>query len=80
MMIVRKLSANLKEQHWTTIGIELIIVIIGVFVGTQVSSTTWTSAREVGRASVAGRSVPTSKVRDNPQISYRFLRRTRNDG
>lgn len=42
-MFVRRLTANLKEQHWTTIVIELIIVIIGVFVGTQVAN--WNEAR-----------------------------------
>ena len=42
-MIVRRLATNLKEQHWTTITIELFIVIIGVFVGTQVSN--WNEGR-----------------------------------
>ena len=42
-MILRRLSSGLKEQHWTTIFIELMIVIIGVFIGTQVSN--WNEAR-----------------------------------
>jgi hypothetical protein len=42
-MFVRRLTADLKEQKWTTITIELIIVIIGVFVGTQFSN--WSEAR-----------------------------------
>ena len=42
-MILRRLTDDLKAQHWTTIAIELIIVIIGVFVGTQVSN--WNEAR-----------------------------------
>lgn len=42
-MILRRLSTSLKEQHWTTIAIELVIVIIGVFVGNQVSN--WNEAR-----------------------------------
>jgi hypothetical protein len=42
-MILRRLTSGLKEQHWTTIFIELLIVIIGVFVGTQVSN--WNQAR-----------------------------------
>lgn len=37
-MILRRLTSGLKEQHWTTIFIELLIVIIGVFIGTQVSN------------------------------------------
>jgi hypothetical protein len=42
-MILRRLSAELRTQNWTTIAIELAIVIIGVFVGNQVSN--WNEAR-----------------------------------
>lgn len=42
-MFVRRLTASFKEQHWMTIVIELVIVIIGVFVGNQVSN--WNEAR-----------------------------------
>jgi hypothetical protein len=42
-MIARRLLRSLKDQHWTTIAIELIIVIIGVFIGNQVSN--WNEAR-----------------------------------
>lgn len=42
-MVLRRLTASLKEQHWMTIVIELVIVIVGVFVGTQVSN--WNEAR-----------------------------------
>lgn len=37
-MILRRLSANLQAQNWTAIAIEFVIVIVGVFVGTQVSN------------------------------------------
>lgn len=42
-MILRRLSAELRQQNWTTIAIELAIVIVGVFVGNQVSN--WNQAR-----------------------------------
>ena len=42
-MFVRRLTTSLKEQHWMTIVIELVIVIVGVFIGTQVSN--WNQAR-----------------------------------
>jgi hypothetical protein len=42
-MILRRLSANLRVQNWTAIFIELVIVIIGVFIGTQVAN--WSQAR-----------------------------------
>ena len=37
-MIFKRAAAKLKAQDWTAIGIELVIVIIGVFIGTQVSN------------------------------------------
>jgi hypothetical protein len=42
-MILRRLSANLKAQNWTAIAIEFVIVVMGVFVGVQVSN--WNQAR-----------------------------------
>src|SRR5436305_8415798 len=46
-MILRHLSADLRTQNWTTIAIELAIVILGVFIGTQVSN--WNQAAAEGR-------------------------------
>lgn len=42
-MILRRLSANLKTQNWTAIAIEFLIVVVGVFIGTQVSN--WNQER-----------------------------------
>jgi hypothetical protein len=42
-MILRRLSANLRAQNWTAIVIELVIVIVGVFIGTQVAN--WNQVR-----------------------------------
>ena len=42
-MILRRLTAELRNQNWMTIAIELAIVIVGVFVGNQVSN--WNQAR-----------------------------------
>ena len=42
-MMFRRVSANLRAQNWTAIGIELIIVVIGVFIGMQVSN--WNQER-----------------------------------
>jgi hypothetical protein len=43
-MILRRLTANLKAQNWTAIAIEFVIVVAGVFVGTQVSN--WNDDRK----------------------------------
>jgi len=50
-MILRRLSANLKQQQWTAIGIELAIVVLGVFIGMQVSN--WNEDRVDHAAYVA---------------------------
>ena len=42
-MILRRLVQNLKQQHWTGVLIELVIVVLGVFIGMQVSN--WNQAR-----------------------------------
>jgi hypothetical protein len=42
-MILRRLTTNLRAQNWTAIAIEFVIVVLGVFIGTQVSN--WNQAR-----------------------------------
>ena len=42
-MIYKRLIARLRAQDWLAITIEIAIVIIGVFIGTQVSN--WNQAR-----------------------------------
>jgi len=42
-MIYRRVAARLRAQDWLAIAIELAIVIVGVFIGTQVSN--WNQAR-----------------------------------
>lgn len=42
-MILRRLSQSLKDQNWTAIWIEFILLVTGVFLGIQVSN--WNEAR-----------------------------------
>lgn len=42
-MILRRLTENLRAQNWTAIAIEFLIVVIGVFIGTQVAN--WNQQR-----------------------------------
>ena len=42
-MILRRLSQSLKEQNWTAIWIEFVLLVSGVFLGIQVSN--WNSER-----------------------------------
>jgi hypothetical protein len=43
-MILRRLSQSLKEQNWTAIWIEFILLIAGVFLGIQVAN--WNEQRQ----------------------------------
>ena len=42
-MIGRRVIGHLKNQQWTAFGIELVIVVLGVFIGIQVSN--WNQER-----------------------------------
>ena len=43
-MLLRRLAQNLKEQNWTAIWIEFILLILGVFLGIQVAN--WNVTRQ----------------------------------
>lgn len=42
-MLLRRVISHLRKQEWTAIGIDFLIVVIGVFVATQVSN--WNAER-----------------------------------
>ncbi|WP_412061317.1 hypothetical protein [Rubrivirga sp. IMCC45206] len=42
-MILRRITQHVREQNWTAIGIDFVIVVVGVFIGIQVSN--WNAAR-----------------------------------
>lgn len=42
-MILRSVIAHVREQNWTAVGIDFLIVVVGVFVGIQVSN--WNESR-----------------------------------
>lgn len=48
-MILRRLSQSLKEQNWTAIVIEFVLLVTGVFLGIQVSN--WNTERETRQKS-----------------------------
>jgi hypothetical protein len=53
-MLLRRVIEHVRQQHWTAVGIDFVIVVIGVFVGIQVSN--WNQARadeRLGRAYAA---------------------------
>lgn len=42
-MILRRITQHVREQNWTAIGIDFVIVVVGVFIGIQVSN--WNEAQ-----------------------------------
>lgn len=42
-MTLRRIASHLKQQHWTGVLIELVIVVLGVFIGLQAQD--WNAAR-----------------------------------
>lgn len=50
-MILRRIIAHLRKQEWTAIAIDLVIVVLGVFLGIQVSN--WNEAAASRRAETA---------------------------
>lgn len=43
-MILRRVAQRLRQHEWTTVAIELLLVVLGVFIGIQVSN--WNDARK----------------------------------
>ena len=50
-MKLRRIAEHLKRQHWTAYAIDLVIVVVGVFIGMQVS--TWNDARNLDQKKAA---------------------------
>lgn len=46
-MILRRIAQQLRTQSWTAVGIELVIVVLGVFIGIQLSN--WNDDRQTMR-------------------------------
>jgi hypothetical protein len=42
-VILRRILGHLERQHWTALGLDLVIVVLGVFIGMQVSN--WNQQR-----------------------------------
>jgi len=44
MMRLRRVGEHVKTQNWTAVGLDFVIVVVGVFIGIQVSN--WNEARK----------------------------------
>ena len=50
-MIMRRLSQSLKEQNWTAISVEFVLLVLGVFLGIQAAN--WNQSRADERLGLA---------------------------
>jgi hypothetical protein len=66
-MILRRLSESLKQQNWTAIWIEFVLLVTGVFLGIQVSN--WNQERELAKKAA----LFTERLRDDLRVEvWRF--------
>jgi hypothetical protein len=42
-MLLRRFIEHVKDQNWSAVGLDFVIVVLGVFIGIQVSN--WNDAR-----------------------------------
>ena len=42
-MIFRRIAQHVKDQNWTAVGIDFVIVVVGVFLGIQIGN--WNAGR-----------------------------------
>ena len=50
-MLLRRITRHVKEQNWFAVGIDFVIVVIGVFIGLQVAN--WNEARVTAQSDAA---------------------------
>src|SRR5258706_2595909 len=62
-MILRHFRERLKAQDWFGVGVELAIVVVGVFIGLQVNN--WNNDRIAGEQARAYRAEIVTEVRSN---------------
>ncbi len=43
-MILRRVIEHVKDQNWTAVALDFVIVVVGVFIGIQVAN--WNAARQ----------------------------------
>ena len=68
-MILRRVINHMKSQHWTGVVIELVIVVLGVFIGLQVDN--WNQARELA----ARRDAALQRLHDESEQDVLFFRK-----
>ena len=60
-MLLRRITEHIKAQNWTAVALDFVIVVIGVFMGIQVSN--WNDAQS------SKAELRTSLIRLNKEVS-----------
>lgn len=68
-MLLRRVIEHVKTQNWTAVGIDFVIVVVGVFIGIQVSN--WNAARGERAAETRALELLFDEVQDN--VAYSAL-------
>jgi hypothetical protein len=68
-MILRRLSQSLKEQNWTAIWIEFVLLVAGVFLGIQVAN--WNQERQLDER----RSAALSRLHAESEAAITYIER-----
>ena len=66
-MILRRITAHVKAQNWTAVALDFVIVVVGVFIGIQVSNWNETRALRVQEKSYL------RQLRDEVKTNEKFL-------
>lgn len=70
-MLLRRITQHVREQNWTAICIDFVIVVVGVFIGIQVSN--WNAEREALVAEQEFVEVVRDDIRLNIENAQGFL-------
>ena len=68
-MILRRLIEHLRHEQWAAIAIELVIVVLGVFIGMQVSN--WNQQRLADRHAADGVGDEAALLRRDARVAQR---------
>lgn len=72
-MLLRRITQHVKDQNWFAVGIDLFIVVVGVFIGLQVQ--TWSEQRtDLNREEIILNQIQTSLSADLLEVERELKR------
>lgn len=77
-MIIRSLSVSIRRQDWFTVLVEIVIVVVGVFLGIQVSE--WSDERKAQARRAQVSSALVTDLKDAINVSRHYVTVPIDDG